>query len=116
MSDFFVKVPWSICDDPELYDDDHRLAGWLRGQLAAERLRRRRRRPYFPSRVWLAILERFGWRCAYCGAGDVPLQKDHRVPFSKGGVTDETNIVPACQPCNYRKRDADPGLWPVRVP
>lgn len=32
-----------------------------------------------------------------------PFHFDHRIPFSQGGSSDETNIVLACADCNLRK-------------
>jgi 5-methylcytosine-specific restriction endonuclease McrA len=29
---------------------------------------------------------------------------DHRVPLARGGVDDHSNLVPACVPCDTRKR------------
>jgi hypothetical protein len=41
------------------------------------------------------------WR-AYDAAGQ-PFHFDHRIPFSRGGASDETNIVLACAKCNLKK-------------
>jgi 5-methylcytosine-specific restriction endonuclease McrA len=51
---------------------------------------------------WLEILERYGHRCAYCGASG-KLTIDHVVPLSKGGLHHPSNLVPACSSCNSRK-------------
>lgn len=48
-----------------------------------------------------AILARWRHRCAYCGA--VATHLDHVEPLSKGGADVESNIVPACAPCNLSK-------------
>lgn len=48
-----------------------------------------------------AILVRWGYLCAYCG--DLAEHLDHVVPLSKGGDDIESNIVPACAPCNLSK-------------
>lgn len=45
--------------------------------------------------------------CAYCGRVDLPLERDHVLPRSRGGTT----TVPACKPCNASKRDHTPGEW-----
>lgn len=48
--------------------------------------------------------------CAYCGAtGDLHIE--HFIPVSKGGPHVIGNIIPACQPCNYSKRNHDPEEW-----
>ena len=44
-------------------------------------------------------------RCFYCHRTDLKLTADHLVPPSRGGSDYITNIVPACRPCNSRKRD-----------
>jgi 5-methylcytosine-specific restriction endonuclease McrA len=43
---------------------------------------------------------------AYDGEGRA-FHFDHRIPFSKGGLSDETNIVLACARCNLRKGAGD---------
>jgi 5-methylcytosine-specific restriction endonuclease McrA len=42
-------------------------------------------------------------RCYYCGRKRRRLVKEHRIPLARGGTNDESNIVPACTPCNSRK-------------
>lgn len=107
----FIRVPWSILDS-EMGHDHRALGRWFEAQLQAERLRPLRR-PRIADDIWIRILVRFGFRCAYCGAEDVELQREHVIPWSKGGPTDETNIVPACAPCNLHKGTA---TWPVVWP
>lgn len=53
------------------------------------------------------IFTRDRFRCVYCGtaAAHTELVLDHVIPGSKGGWTDHTNLVTACQPCNSGKRD-----------
>jgi 5-methylcytosine-specific restriction endonuclease McrA len=51
---------------------------------------------------WIEVLQRWNWRCAYCGATG-PLQPDHRVPLARGGTNSIQNILPACGRCNRRK-------------
>jgi len=36
-------------------------------------------------------------------AGDVPMNRDHILPASKGGKNDVWNMRPACAPCNSRR-------------
>lgn len=48
--------------------------------------------------------------CGYCGlkqseAPNVSFHIDHIVPRALGGTENEENLVDACEPCNYRKRD-----------
>jgi len=56
----------------------------------------------FTSAEWMQLLVEYEHRCAYCGC-EGPLQADHRVPLSRGGSNDITNILPACGLCNQRK-------------
>lgn len=57
---------------------------------------------------WLALIEAWGRRCAYC-RGEGRLTKDHVVPISKGGGHTMDNVVPACMPCNAAKGDRELG-------
>jgi 5-methylcytosine-specific restriction endonuclease McrA len=98
----YSRVYWTI-READIWGDDRQLAAWLRDTIASEAVARASRRPHLPVRVWRAILDRYGHRCAYCGASGVPLEREHRIPFSRGGATDDTNIVPACLPCNRIK-------------
>ena len=75
----------------------------LRRQLAARRRARRLDAAgSFTVGEWLALVELWGGRCAYCGER-APLEIDHRVPLSRGGTNSIDNILPACGPCNRRK-------------
>ena len=58
--------------------------------------------PSYTAAEWLALVARYGGRCAYCGAIG-PLQADHRIPVARGGTNDIGNILPACRSCNARK-------------
>jgi 5-methylcytosine-specific restriction endonuclease McrA len=51
------------------------------------------------------LLEKWGRRCAYCGATDVPLEVDHIVPKSRGGTDRVSNLTLACSACNRAKGD-----------
>lgn len=57
---------------------------------------------------WIAILKKYRHSCAYCGIKGEPLQQDHVVPLQgkkARGTHYAFNIVPACGPCNNRKRN-----------
>lgn len=62
----------------------------------------------FSAEEWLALLEVFGHRCAYCLVGGVKLQAEHVIPIARGGRGDISNIVPSCGPCNFRKHARGP--------
>lgn len=49
------------------------------------------------------IFERDGMCCAYCGSTSGPHEIDHVFPVSRGGKTDQENLVIACRPCNRSK-------------
>lgn len=55
------------------------------------------------------LLAKWGRTCAYCDKTDVPLEKDHIVPRSKGGSDRVSNLALACRPCNQRKNNRDVG-------
>lgn len=52
---------------------------------------------------WQWLLEKYEFRCAYCGQAGEGLTPDHVIPLSRGGNNSLSNIVPACGPCNYHK-------------
>jgi hypothetical protein len=49
------------------------------------------------------LLEKWGHKCAYCGATNVPLEVEHIQPKSKGGSNRVSNLTIACHSCNQRK-------------
>ncbi len=49
------------------------------------------------------LLEKWGRKCAYCGAENVPLEIDHIHPRSRGGSNRISNLILACQDCNQKK-------------
>ena len=56
-----------------------------------------------------AVFERWNYTCAYC---DAPAEHlDHVTPLSKGGEDKESNMLPACAPCNLTKSDRTLAEW-----
>lgn len=49
------------------------------------------------------LLEKWGRKCAYCGAKDVPLEVEHITPRSRGGSDRVSNLTLACPSCNREK-------------
>ncbi len=49
------------------------------------------------------ILRRDGYKCGYCGRGDLTLTLDHIVPKARGGTDSWDNLVSACTKCNNKK-------------
>jgi hypothetical protein len=59
---------------------------------------------------WAAL--QTAWRgCAYCGATDVPLQRDCVLPISRGGRYTLANVVPAGRSCNASKCNDEVTAW-----
>lgn len=56
-------------------------------------------------------------RCWYCGAifQDSHYHADHRIPLSRGGSNDPSNIVLACPTCNLSKGTKLPHEWSDRL-
>jgi len=85
------------------------IANWQRANpetVAAVRHRRRARKAAnggsYTAAEWREKVALFANLCAYCGEAR-PLQVEHKIPISRGGTNDITNIVPACGGCNQRK-------------
>jgi hypothetical protein len=49
------------------------------------------------------LLEKWGRKCIYCDAKNIPLQIDHIVPRSLGGSDRVDNLTLACKSCNQKK-------------
>jgi 5-methylcytosine-specific restriction endonuclease McrA len=49
------------------------------------------------------LLEKFGRKCVYCGAKDVPLEIEHIIPKSRGGTNRVSNLTISCHSCNQKK-------------
>jgi len=49
------------------------------------------------------LLEKFKRTCVYCGKKNVPLEIEHVIPRSRGGVDSIRNLAIACNRCNKRK-------------
>lgn len=54
------------------------------------------------------ILRRDGYKCTYCGRGDLTLTIDHILPKARGGDDSWENLVSACTICNNKKGDRTP--------
>lgn len=59
-------------------------------------------RPRIPADIRLAVMQRDGGQCCYCGSTD-ELQYDHIHPYSKGGKHTIDNLQILCGPCNRAK-------------
>lgn len=54
----------------------------------------------------LAVYNKYGGRCAYCGQPITykDMQVDHIRPQRQGGTDEEKNLNPSCRRCNHYKR------------
>ena len=71
------------------------------------------------SRVNIYTRDKF--TCQYCGQQLTSrhLSYDHVTPRAAGGLTEWTNIVTACKPCNNKKGQLtcdEAGMWPRKAP
>jgi 5-methylcytosine-specific restriction endonuclease McrA len=73
-----------------------------RAGSATKKARKRAAPGVLTGAAWLAILDVHP-RCYYCGATG-RLDQEHMTPLSRGGHHSPINVVPACSPCNLRKR------------
>lgn len=64
----------------------------------------------FQYEIMEYLLEKWGRKCAYCGAEHVPLEKEHIVPKARGGTNAVSNLTLACRACNLAK-----GALPIEV-
>jgi 5-methylcytosine-specific restriction endonuclease McrA len=53
------------------------------------------------------LLQKWGRKCAYCGAESVPFEVEHIQPKSKGGSDRVSNLTLACHDCNQKKGNQD---------
>ncbi|MDJ0714678.1 MAG: RNA-guided endonuclease IscB [Prochloraceae cyanobacterium] len=49
------------------------------------------------------LLEKWGRKCAYCDATEIPLQIEHIIPRASSGSNRISNLTLACAPCNQAK-------------
>ena len=57
------------------------------------------------------LLEKWGRKCVYCDAKNVPLEIDHIHPRSLGGGDRVSNLTIACHECNQRKGNTPIALF-----
>lgn len=73
----------------------------------------------YTQQDWKETVIYFNGECAYCGRtmrkGE-RLTRDHLVPVSEGGYTNQENIVPACSCCNASKGSQEWRSWFMAQP
>jgi len=84
-----VKFDMALMKDPTIQG-----SGYQQGDL-------------YRTNLWEYLLERDHRACQYCGAKNVPLERDHIQPKSKGGLDVKENLVLACKLCNQAKNNTD---------
>ncbi|MCE5388169.1 MAG: HNH endonuclease [Acidithiobacillus sp.] len=62
------------------------------------------------------LLEKWGRRCAYCDAENVPLEIEHIHAKSKGGSNRISNLTLACVSCNRKKGNVDISVFLAKSP
>ena len=64
-----------------------------------------KRSRHIPAAVRVSVLHRDDHKCVFCGrnALQVQLEVDHKVPFSKGGSNELSNLETLCIDCNRGK-------------
>ncbi len=101
---------------------ENTLRGWLARMAHDYTVRGGRHAPELTEDEWLALLDRYQGRCAYCRrpltgrarVGDPSLLVlDHVVPVASGGRHDHRNVVPSCWSCNSKKGQR---IWGPRLP
>jgi 5-methylcytosine-specific restriction endonuclease McrA len=85
ISQELVKFDLQLIDNPEIAG-----IGYQQGELAGYELRE-------------YVLEKFGHKCAYCQAENIPLEIEHITPRNRGGTNRLSNLTIACNPCNQKK-------------
>jgi HNH endonuclease len=57
------------------------------------------------NKIRRQVMERDKFNCQYCGKGypEVKLGIDHKIPRSKKGNNELTNLITTCIPCNSHK-------------
>jgi len=109
-SQCYCQICWEALY--EQYEKEYRLAihykrEYERVEIHNDRGRQMGREATLTITQWLATLDRYNWRCAYCKGPYEVLE--HRKPLAApDGGTTAINCVPACQSCNSRKGTRHP--------
>jgi 5-methylcytosine-specific restriction endonuclease McrA len=85
-----LSVELAKFDTQHLQNPEISGVGYQRGEL-------------FGCEVREYLLEKWGRKCVYCGAENVPLQIEHIVPKSRAGTDRVSNLTLACWECNQEK-------------
>ncbi len=72
---------------------------------------RKRKLPDNWSAIRLAVFERDGYVCTYCGEAAPNPHCDHIHPLARGGSSETDNLATACPRCNLLKGDYTLEEW-----
>ena len=90
-----------------LFENDVELPKGSLGMLTLATNRRlgakEPKREPIPPDLREQILRRANGRCENCGESTKYLQIDHKVPVSRGGTNDPSNLQVLCPSCNAKK-------------
>ena len=109
---YYAKNKEKVDQKNAAYGKTHREEGVLRATRYKAKKAGVSRNDFTVSQ-WRRMKKLYNYTCVYCGKKPPKLTQDHVIPLSKGGEHTFTNIVPACQPCNSKKRNGPP-LVPVQ--
>lgn len=95
----FLRSGWIHGIGNDCFSVSDITACWER--LSIDDLPAKKRRKSVRHALRTTVLRRDKGICRYCGGSANSV--DHVIPFSKGGVDCEENLVAACMPCNRKK-------------
>lgn len=103
MQCFSIRIP-AYLDMVESID----IRGFHDVAFKTRRETRKRARTEMTLRLRFDVMKRDFFRCVLCGStADIsPIEVDHIVPVSKGGVSDISNLRTLCERCNRGKADS----------
>lgn len=83
--------------------------GWTHKRCDSE-IDKSKRRPSINEWkvIRVRILERDGYKCHYCGSIGGKMECDHYIPVSRGGSSEDSNLVASCKACNRSKSNLMP--------
>lgn len=105
--DYPEEIP-TIFQDGECNIFGHICPVFFAAEAITETSTERRRGRYIPFSVKMRVVRRDNHTCQHCGKhlADNEVEFDHKIPISKGGSSEESNIRLTCYDCNREKRDS----------
>lgn len=108
---------WTASADPELVAYCQFINAGLPKSFHKMLIRKKRVRDdgRLLSSLWrearARVFARDDYTCRYCGHRGGQLECDHVIAHSRGGSSDDSNLVTACLTCNRSKRDKTLEEW-----